>query len=45
MSTQSLLSETCTHRLLNISKLGRDDMRLLGYPDDQPEIDVCEGVQ
>jgi hypothetical protein len=32
------------HRLVGISKLSRDDMRLLGYSDDQPEIDVCEGV-
>jgi WD40 repeat protein len=45
MSTKGLLAETCAHRLVGISKLSRDDMRLLGYSDDQPEIDVCEGVQ
>jgi hypothetical protein len=45
MLTKNLLVETCAHRLLGISKLSRDDMRLLGYPDDQPEIDVCEGAQ
>jgi hypothetical protein len=31
--------------LLGISKLSRDDMRLLGYEDATPEIDVCESVQ
>jgi WD40 repeat protein len=45
MSTKGLLVETCSHRLNRISKLSRDDMRLLGYADDQPEIDGCEGVQ
>jgi hypothetical protein len=45
MSTKGLLAETCAHRLVGISKLSRDDMRLLGYSDDVPEIDVCEGVK
>jgi WD40 repeat protein len=45
MSTNSLLLETCARRLVGLSKLSRDDMRLLGYSDDQPEIDVCEGVK
>jgi WD40 repeat protein len=45
MSTKGLLVETCKHRLAGLSKLSRDDMRLLGYLDDVPEIDVCEGVQ
>jgi hypothetical protein len=26
-------------------RTSRDDMRLHGYEDHQPEIDVCEGVQ
>jgi WD40 repeat protein len=45
MSTKGLLAETCGRRLLGISTLRRDDMRLLGYSDDQPQIDVCEGIQ
>jgi hypothetical protein len=45
MSTKALLVETCSRRLLGISKLSRDDMRLLGYEDATPEIDVCESVQ
>jgi hypothetical protein len=45
MSTKGLLVEACARRLAGFSKLSRDDMRLLGYSDDVPEIDVCEGVQ
>jgi hypothetical protein len=45
MSTNGLLVETCTRRLTGLSTLSRDDVRLLGYADDQPEINVCEGVQ
>jgi WD40 repeat protein len=45
MSTKDLLVETCARPLAGISRLSRDDMRLLGYSDDVPEIDVCEGVQ
>jgi hypothetical protein len=45
MSTKGLLVEACARLLVGLSKLNRDDMRLLGYSDDQPEIDVCEGVQ
>jgi WD40 repeat protein len=44
-STKRLLFEICARWLVGISKLSRDDMRLLGYPDDQSEIDVCEGVR
>jgi WD40 repeat protein len=45
MSTQDLFVETCTHRLACLSKLSRDEMRLAGYADDQPEIDVCAGFR
>jgi hypothetical protein len=41
MSAKSLLVETCA-RLSVLSKLTRDEMRLAGYPDSTPEIDVCE---
>jgi hypothetical protein len=43
MSATGLFSETSAHRLLGISKLSRDDMRLLGYagrPDDLAMIAV-----
>jgi WD40 repeat protein len=45
MPTKNLLVETCAHPLLGMSKLSRDDMRLLGYADMTPEIDVCEGIR
>jgi WD40 repeat protein len=41
MSAGNLLVETCTHRLGRLSKLSREEMRLAGYPDSAPEIDVC----
>jgi hypothetical protein len=36
-----LLLEACK-RLAGVSKLTRDEMRLAGYSDDIPEIDVCQ---
>ena len=45
MSTKDLLVEACTRRLRGLSKLSRDDMRLAGYPDQTPEIDVCAGIE
>src|SRR5262249_44014012 len=33
ISARSLLGEVCTHRLAGLSRLDRDDMRALGYPD------------
>jgi WD40 repeat protein len=41
MPAEHLLVETCTHRLGHLSKLSREEMRLAGYPDSTPEIDVC----
>jgi hypothetical protein len=41
MSTKLLLTEACV-RLSGLAKLTRDEMRLAGYLDDMPEIDVCE---
>ena len=41
MSAKLLLTEACA-RLSGLVKLTRDEMRLAGYPDDMPEIDVCE---
>jgi dipeptidyl aminopeptidase/acylaminoacyl peptidase len=39
--TKDLLAEFCM-RLPGLTKLTRDEMRLAGYPDDKPEIDVCQ---
>jgi WD40 repeat protein len=41
MSAKLLLVEACA-RLSGLSRLTRDEMRLAGYPDSMPEIDVCE---
>jgi hypothetical protein len=38
------LVEACTRRLLGLSVLTQDEMRLIGEPDDKPPIDVCAGV-
>jgi WD40 repeat protein len=45
MSAKDLVSEVCTRRLLGLTKLSRDEMRVAGYPDSAPEIDVCENVE
>jgi hypothetical protein len=44
MSTNDLLVEACTRRLRGLTKLSRDEMRVAGYPDSMPEIDVCAGI-
>jgi MFS family permease len=44
MSAKGLLAEVCT-RLAGLTKLTRDEMRLAGYPDSQPQIDVCNEAQ
>jgi hypothetical protein len=41
MSAKLLLTEACA-RLSGLVKLTRYEMRLAGYPDSMPEIDVCE---
>jgi hypothetical protein len=41
MPATELLTETCA-RLAGLTKLTRDEMRLAGYPDSRPEIDVCQ---
>ena len=45
MPTKGLLEEACMRRLGLLKKLTRDEMRLAGYPDSMPEIDVCAGVE
>ena len=41
MPAKGLVAEACA-RLAGVTKLTRDEMRLAGYPDSVPEIDVCE---
>jgi WD40 repeat protein len=41
LPAEKLLSEACV-RLAGATKLTREDMRLAGYPDSVPEIDVCQ---
>jgi WD40 repeat protein len=41
MPEKDLPAEACAH-LAGLSKFTRDEMRLAGYPDSTPEIDVCE---
>jgi WD40 repeat protein len=45
MSTTELLAEVCKRRLRALGTLTRDEMRLAGYSDATPEIDVCSGVR
>jgi WD40 repeat protein len=41
MPVKDLLAEACA-RLDGLTKFTRDEMRLAGYPDSMPEIDVCQ---
>jgi WD40 repeat protein len=43
MSTKDLVAEVCMRRLHGFAKLNREEMRLAGYADSTPEIDVCAG--
>jgi WD40 repeat protein len=45
MPANGLVAETCLRRLPGFTRLTRDEMRLAGYPDSTPEIDVCAGVE
>src|SRR5262249_512150 len=44
MSLKDLLAEACLH-LAGLTKLTREEMRLAGYPESMPEIDVCKSGQ
>ncbi len=44
MSTKELVAEACL-RMRGLTKLSRDEMRLVGYADDASEIDACAGVE
>jgi len=43
MSAKDLLAEACARS--GVTTLTRDEMRLAGYPDSVPEIDVCTSGQ
>jgi TIR domain len=43
-ATDELLAEVCIHQLRGLSVLTRAEMRLIGEPDDRPQIDVCAGI-
>ena len=38
-------SPEAMRELRGLTKLSRDEMRLAGYPDTTPEIDVCAGIR
>ena len=44
MSTKELIAEACL-RLRGLTRLSRDEMRLVGYAEDASEIDACAGVE
>jgi WD40 repeat protein len=44
MSVKDLLAEACA-RLAGVTALTREEMRLAGYLDRMPEIDVCTSGQ
>ena len=44
MSTRELIADACL-RLRGLTRLSRDEMRLIGYAEDATEIDVCAGVE
>ena len=43
MQAKGLLAEVCQHLMIGFSSMTRDEMRLAGYPDSEPPIDVCAG--
>jgi len=45
MSAKDLLGQACARLAAGRTKLTRDEMRLAGYPDSTPEIDVCTSGQ
>jgi WD40 repeat protein len=44
MPARDLLKEACQHRLRGIGAMTPNEMRLAGYPDSEPPIDVCAGI-
>jgi len=44
MPPKDLLAQACA-RLAGVAKLTREEMRLAGYPDSMPKIDVCASSQ
>jgi WD40 repeat protein len=44
-STKDVVEEVCTRLLRGLARLSRNEMRLAGYPDSTPEINVCQGIE
>jgi hypothetical protein len=44
MPINDMIDEACLRRLRGLTKLTRDEMRLMGYPDSAELIDVCAGI-
>jgi WD40 repeat protein len=44
MQTGDLINEVCLRRLRGTTTSTRDEMRLAGYADDMPAIDICAGI-
>jgi WD40 repeat protein len=44
MSTDDLIAEACLRRIRGLTTLTREEMRLAGYADDVPAINVCSGI-
>ena len=44
MALDDLMDEVCLRRLGGLTTFTRDEMRLAGYADDAPAIDVCAGI-
>ena len=42
MSVKDLLAQACARLAAGLTELTRDEMRLAGYPDSVPKIDVCQ---
>jgi WD40 repeat protein len=41
MSAKALVAAACERPLHGLASLTRDEMRIAGYPDETPELDVC----
>lgn len=44
VSGQDLVHKLCASALPGVTRLTRNEMRLIGYSDEEPQIDACTGV-
>ena len=45
MHEKDLVNEVCMRRMRGLTVLSREEMRLAGYRDDMPMIDVCDEIE